>query len=181
MSELKEFVGDTAEKKSTAKPVKDEKKAEIAGLYEDCYEYEMDLEAFQSELEIIKNHELKVLGEALSRELPNDERNYDAELKAVVEAAWNYRVNELGTHPNEQYKLIQGLEFPIMAEQLTQAFPEHEGDFFKEIKEALVQRWELLIEIKKEHIKEEIADIKTAGLKPHYAKRIYKEYHGITD
>jgi hypothetical protein len=39
---------------------------------------------------------------------------------------------------------------------------------------------ETLIDIKKEHIEEEIEEIYIAGLKPSFVKRIYKEYHGLS-
>jgi hypothetical protein len=185
MEEMKNFHAENAEdaekKESAPKNSKSniEKEAEIVKLYEDLAEYEDDLECFENELEVVNANNLKDIALSLTQELPDEERDYEAELKAVVEAGWRYMVETLNTHPKEQLELIEKSDFADVAETLSNAFPDYSGNFETEIKEILVKRWETLIAIKKEHIKEEIAEIKTAGLKPSYAKRVYKRYHGI--
>ena len=166
----------SAPKKSTSNT---EKEAEIAKLYEDLAEYEDDLQCFEDELEVVNSNDLKDIAQSLTQKFPDEERDYDAELKAVVEAGWRHMVETLNTHPKKQLELIEKSDFADVVEKLSNAFPDYNGNFETEIKEVIVKRWELLIAIKKEHIKEEIAEIKTAGLKPHYAKRVYKRYHGI--
>lgn len=166
-------------KDESKKNVRDERHAEIAALYEDAWEYEKDLECFENELKIIKNTPLDAISEALTEKQFDPERNYAQELDTVLEAAWTQRVEVEQTHPAEQLAIIRESGFIGAPEKLRAAYPDYNGDFDKEILEAIVNRWEMLIEIKKEHIDEEIAEIKTAGLKPYYAKRIYKEYHGI--
>lgn len=145
--------------------------ADVAALYEDAWEYEQDLENFEAELEIINATELNEIAAALTEQRPDEERNYPQELKTVLEIGW--------THPEEQIELIKATEFNDVVEKLNAAYPDYEGNFEADVKGVLVKRWETLIAIKKEHIKEEIAMIKSLGLKHHYAKRIYKEFHGI--
>jgi hypothetical protein len=185
MEEMKSFHAENEEEVGKKDPAPKnsnsniEKEAEIAKLCEDLAEYEDDLQCFEEELEVINANNLKDIAQSLAQKFPDDERDYEAELKAVVEANWKHMVETLNTHPKEQLELIEKCDFADMVESLSNAFPDYNGNFEKEIKEVLVKRWELLIAIKKEHIKEEIAEIKTAGLKPSYAKRVYKRYHGI--
>ena len=182
MDEMKDFHAENAEDKQKATKKKDdnrEKEAEIARLYEDLAEYEEDLECFENELEVINSNGLKDLAAALTEAFPDEERDFANELKAVLEAGWRHRVETLNSHPKEQLELIEKCDFADAAETLSAAYPDDEGSFEADIKDIVVKRWEMLIAIKKEHIKEEIAEIKTAGLKPNYAKRVYKRYHGI--
>jgi tetratricopeptide (TPR) repeat protein len=182
MDEMKDFHSENAEEKAPASKRKDdnrEKEAEIAKLYEDLAEYEEDLECFENELEVVNANTLKEISRSLTQNFPDEERDYEQELKAVLEASWTHMVEVLNTHPKEQLNIIRENEFCNIAEKLSEAYPEYSGSFESDIKNILVKRWETLIAIKKEHIKEEIAEIKTAGLKPHYAKRVYKRYHGI--
>ncbi len=153
--------------------------AEIAKLYEDAAEYEGELERFKEELEIIKAHDVKELVSALAERFRDEEQNYAQELKAVVETGWKQRVETDGTHPQAQLELVRETAFSAIADKLAEAWPDYEGDFEAELKGMLVQRWELYIEIKKEHIKEETSHIKNLGLKPDYAKKVYNRYHGI--
>jgi hypothetical protein len=153
--------------------------AEIAKLYEDAAEYEGELERFKEELEIIRNHDVKALASALAASFQDEDQNYAQELKAVIETGWKQRVEVDQTHPQAQLELVRDTRFGDIAEKLAEAWPGYEGDFEAEIKGMLVQRWELYIEIKKEHIKEETSYIKTLGLKPDYAKKVYNRYHGI--
>lgn len=182
MEEMKSFHSDNSEKKDTSSKKKNddrEKEAEIARLYEDLAEYEEDLECFEKELEVVKNSELKEISKSLTENFPDEERNYEQELKAVLEAAWTDMVEVQQTHPKEQLDIIKENNFANIEEKLNAAYPDYNGSFEADIRNTLMKRWELLIAIKKEHIKEEIAEIKTSGLKPHYAKRVYKRYHGI--
>lgn len=180
MEEMKTYHAENAEEKdSTPKDDNREKEAEIARLYEDLAEYENDLECFENELEVIHANEFKDISSSLTQNFPDEERNYEEELKAVLEATWTHFVEVEKTHPEEQLEIIKENDFCDIAEKLNTAYPEYNGDFETDIRDILVKRWETLIAIKKEHIKEEIAEIKTLGLKPHYAKRVYKRYHGI--
>lgn len=182
MDEMKTFHAENAKDKDTPSKKKNdnrEKEAEIAILYEDLAEYEEDLECFENELEVVNANELKEVSNALTQNFPDEERNYEQELKVVLEAGWTHMVEVLKSHPKEQLEIIKENDFCDIAEKLSAAYPEYSGSFESEIKNILVKRWETLIAIKKEHIKEEIAEIKTAGLKPSYAKRVYKRYHGI--
>ena len=182
MEEMKTFHAKNAEKCDSA--TKDsnserEKEAEIARLYEDLAEYEEDLECFEKELEIVNTSELKDISRVLTQSLLDEERDYEQELKTVLEAGWTHMVEELKTHPKEQLEIIKSNAFCDIEKKLSDAYPEYSGSFETDIRNLLVQRWQTLITIKKAHIKEEIAEIKTSGLKPHYAKRVYKRYHGI--
>lgn len=155
------------------------KNAEIAKLYEDAAECEKDIEDFEQELKIVNSNEFKDIAASLTKELPNEERDYFKELKTVLVATWTHLVEVEKTHPKEQLELIQNTDFFDLVKNFNATFPEYASDFEVDVKSALIKRWETLIAIKKEHLKEEIADIKISGLKPTYAKRIYKQYHGI--
>lgn len=182
MQELKaEHAVDSEQKAATTKDTKNynSKNAEIAKLYEDAAEYEEDLKGFEEELEIVNANELKNISAALVQKFPNEDRDYAQELRTVLEMGWNHLVEVEKTHPKEQLELIKETEFGDVVEKLTAAYPEYEGNFETEIREILLKRWNTLIAIKKEHIKEELAEIKILGLKPKYAQRIYKQFHGI--
>ena len=183
MQELKDALGteelEVTPKKNINDKARNEKNAEIAKLYEDAAEYEEDLLCFEEELEIVKANELKNIASLLIQKFPNEERNYAQELKAILEASWTHFVEVTRTHPKEQLELIKEIAFCDAVERLNAMYPEHTGDFETEIKNILVKRWETIIAIKKEHVKEEFSYIKTLGLKPTYAKRIYKQFHGI--
>lgn len=182
MEEMKTFHADNAEKKDESSKKREddrEKEIEIVKLYEDLAEYEDDLECFEKELELVKANALKDIPTSFTQEFPDEKRDYDQELKAILEAAWTHMVEVLNTHPKEQLDIIKENNFCDIEEKLSAAYPEYDGSFASDIKEVLVKRWDTLIAIKKDHIKEEIAEIKTAGLKPSYAKRVYKRYHGI--
>ena len=51
------------------------------------------------------------------------------------------------------------------------------ADFEDDIRGILIKRWDNIIAIKKEHIKQELAEIKTTGLKPKYVKRVYEQFN----
>jgi tetratricopeptide (TPR) repeat protein len=155
------------------------KNAEIAKLYEDAAEYEEDLACFEKELEIVNAHPLKDIAASLIQKFPNEERDYAHELKTVLEMGWTHLVHVAKTHPPEQLELIKETDFCDVIEKLSAAYPDYHGDFESEVRDILLKRWEMLIAIKKDHIKEELAEIKIMGLKPNYVKRIYKEFHGL--
>ena len=92
---------------------------------------------------------------------------------------WTHFVEVEKTHPKEQLELIKETEFGDVVEKLNAAYPDYNGDFEAEIRDLLVKRWENLIAIKKEHIAQELAEIKTTGLKPKFVKRVYEQVHGI--
>lgn len=182
MEELKASYGIKREDSDTERPsnARSEANAKIAKLYEDAAEYEEELECFEEELEIINTNELGDIAAALIQKSPNGEENYAQELKDVLEAGWTHLVEVKKTHPKEQLELIKETEFCDLVERLNAAYPEYNGNFEAEVRDILVKRWETLIAIKKEHIQEEREDIEEyRGLKPDYAKGVYKKYHGI--
>lgn len=182
MDEMKTFHAKNAEQKdsdSKNDKANRDKNAEIAKMYEDAAEYEEDLKGFEEELEIVNNNALKDIAAALIKTFPDEERDYAQELRTILETGWTHFVEVEKTHPIEQLALVKETEFGDVVEKLNAAYPEYHGDFEKEIRDLLVKRWENLIAIKKEHIKQELAEIKTTGLKPKFVKRVYEEFHGL--
>lgn len=190
MDELKAALGIEVEEvsqESSAKIAKlkdsnarNNKNADVAKLYEDAAEYEKELESFEKELEIVNSCKLGDLTCELATKLPDGDRDYAKELKAILLAAWRHFVEVDKTHPVEQLELMSNTEVTDFVNQLCLAYPESNEDFEKSLKEILIKRLETLIAIKKEHIEEEIEEIYIAGLKPSFVKRIYKEFHGIS-
>lgn len=166
----------TSSKKDISNTMK--KNMELAKMWEDAAEYEEELESFEKELAVINSNSLKDLPEALTQEIPDEERDYAQELKAILVAVWTYKVETEKTHPVEQLELIKEVEFCDVFEKITTISPDYSTDFEKEVKLALVKRWEMLIGMKKEHIKEEEDELYIAGLKPSFVKRMYKQIHG---
>lgn len=92
-----------------------------------------------------------------------------------------------------EVEIVKTTDIDKLAEVLSENNPDYDGDYANEIKEIinkaagsgddektiLVKRWELLISMIKEHIKEEESDLKTKGLKPDYVKRVYEKVHGL--
>ncbi|QOP42865.1 hypothetical protein FJR45_02420 [Sulfurimonas sediminis] len=181
MQELKEACAATEEENPTPKKKNNNnnKNAEIAKLYEDAAEYEEDLKGFEAELEIVKTNSFADIPKLLVENFSSDERDYVQEIKNLLELTWKNYVQEQKPDAQEQLKIIQLTELSDLINTLAQAYPDDEGDFETKIKDILITRWETLIAIKKEHIKEEIAEIKIMGLKPNYVQRIYKQFHGI--
>lgn len=182
MEELKKVCAVTEEENPTPKKKNNNnnsKNAEIAKLYEDAAEYEEDLKGFEAELEIITTNSFTDIPKLLIENFSNDERDYAQEIKNLLEFTWKNYIQEQKTDAKEQLQIIQSTKLSDLINILAQTYPEYEGDFETEIKELLITRWKTLIAIKKEHIKEEIAEIKIMGLKPNYVQRIYKQYHGI--
>ena len=155
------------------------KNIELAKLYEDAYEYEEELAAFEAELEVVNANTVEEMAAALSKEFPDEEKDYEKELHGILVATWTHKVETQKTHPQEQLGLIKNSGLSNVVEKLNAEFPEYEGDFDKEVKAAFTDRLKTLIKIKKDHIKEETDDLKIAGLKPSFVKRIYKQVHGI--
>ncbi len=180
LEELKtEYSDEAAQTPPPADKGKDEKNAKIAEIYEDCWEYEEDLAGFEAELEIVKANALADIATELRAAFPEEERDFAQELETIAEAGWTQLVEVDQTHPKEQLELVKSTAFPELVQKLKEQFTESGDDFEAMIREMLIARWERLINIKKDHIKEEIAEIKTMGLKPNYVKRIYKQYHNI--
>ena len=148
-------------------------------MYEDAYEYEQELAAFEAELKVVDANKIEELAAALTKELPNEQRDYDKELQGILVSTWTYKVETKKTHPQEQLDLIKESTLFNVVEKLNSKFTDYEGDFSKEVKAAFTDRLKTLIAIKKEHIKEEETDLKIAGLKPSFVKRIYKQIHSI--
>lgn len=152
---------------------------EIATLYADAAEYEEELACMERELSLIKTSPLGELAASLGETFPHEAPNYASELKSIVLAGWKQFVEGGRTYPETQLSLIETTEFDRISETLHAAYPDSGNDFEKDLRDLLIRHWETHIEIKKEHIKEEHSYIKALGLKPHYAKRVYKRYHGI--
>ncbi len=150
--------------------------AKIAALYNDAAEYEAELQGFEAELDILNDNTLADLVMKLDENTPEYEGNYAEELAAAVVNAWTQLVEVEKTHPVEQLELLKKTAFSEMVEKLNAAFPEYEGDFEAEIREILVKRWEFLIDIKKEHIADERADMKLRGMKPDHIRKVYYNY-----
>lgn len=187
MNELLEMHGeekeiDEAEEEAKRKALAyQEADKEVADLYADVYEYQEDLKCFEAELEILKEKSLsEILPAFLALEIQSsdEDRNYEEELQAVLVAGWTNKVEHEKTHPAEQLEVIQSTPYVEVVEKMKSAFPEY-ANVENDIKEVLVKRWDFLVQIKKDHIKEEIGDLKVKGLKPHYAERVYKRYHGL--
>jgi len=154
-------------------------KAKIAKLYEDAAEYEEDLRCFEAELEIINKNKIKDITHALNKEFPNYEGNYVEESKAVLEAGWTNLVEVEKTHTQEQLECIKNSELSSVLEKLNTQYPNYSGNFEDDIKNILIKRWEMLIAIKKEHIKEELAEMKLRGMKPDHIRKVYNKFHGL--
>ncbi len=183
MEDLKATYGikkdDSKPKKSTTNNHRSENSRKIAALYEDAAEYEEELKCFEEEFELINENELKDISSLLIEKFPDYDGDYKEELKAVLAFAWTNLVEVEKSHPIEQLELIKETEFTDVLEKLTASFSDYSGDFEKEIRDILVKRWEMLIAIKKEHVKEELAEMKLRGMKPDHIRGVYKKYHGI--
>jgi hypothetical protein len=177
MDTLKQMHGtdvDINDKNTLMEKSGQEKDREIAELYEDLYEYKLDLKCFEDELFLIKKNNIKEILDVLE-EYKVDKRDYNKDLVAVIEHFWKIEVDN-GNYDKSQIDAINGLKFNEVLDTLV----ELNGDsVLEKVKEIFIQRWQTLIEIKKEHIKDEEKDIKVTGLKIYYAERIYKRFHGI--
>jgi hypothetical protein len=93
----------------------------------------------------------------------------------VIEHNWQQKI-ENNKCDASQLELIKGKDFNSALEILVEI---NNDTILNEIKDIFIARWEMLVEIKKEHIKEEEKEIKVRGLKTYYAERVYKRYHGL--
>jgi len=184
MDELKAYLDDgfskddkekTTLKKDTS--ASDKKNIELAKLYEDIAEYEEELENFKEELEIINQNELKDIPAAFSKNFPSEDRDYEQEFQNILSVTWSHLVEVEKTHSSKYLQLITQTSFCVVVEKLNATYPEYDRNFETDIRNILVNRWKILIAIKKEHIKEEETDMKIAGLKPSFVKRMYKKFH----
>lgn len=178
MDTLKELHGSDIEISDKNKKVEQsgqEKDREIAELYEDVYQYKLDLKCFEDELVLIERHELTEILDILN-EYNLDSRDYNLDLMSVLEHNWQQKV-ENNKCDASQLEQIKGKDFNSAIEILR----EINGDeVLNEVKEIFINRWKIVIDIKKDHIKEEEKEIKVRGLKTYYAERVYKRYHGIS-
>ncbi|MDF1877777.1 hypothetical protein JHD47_08105 [Sulfurimonas sp. SAG-AH-194-L11] len=183
MEELKAAHADNIAQNPTEKkinPNHNAKNAAIAEMYNDAAEYETDLKAFEDELFLVNKHSFKDMADEMHKAFPKEkDRDFLAELNTIIELGWTDLVEVQKTHPQEQLDLIKATDFTEMIEVFNAMFPEYEGDFEAEARALLNQRWERLINIKKEHIKQELYEINTSGLKAKYVKRVYQKYHGL--
>lgn len=174
MEELKATFGVSEENaKQVSKTPVDHRtpnKEKIAKLFEDAAEYEEDLEAFEAELKIIHGHTLPEISKALIKAFPNYEGDYPKEIQAVIANYWK---------DEKQLEVIKTTDFPQMIEVLKSTFSNYQGDFSVEIKDILIKRWEMIVEIKKEHVKEELAEMKSQGMKPDHIRKVYRLFHGL--
>jgi len=139
----------------------------IAALYDDAAEYEAELEGFESEFEILNDNALADLVEKLNENNPAYEGDYAKEVGEVTVNGFMQLV-EAKTHTLEQLELVKNMDFRA-----------YKGDFETELKEILMKRWEFLIEIKKEHVADERADMKLRGMKPDHIRKVHYNYHGV--
>lgn len=183
MEELKAAHADNIAQNAGVKkenPDHNAKNAAIAEMYNDAAEYEADLKCFEDELFLVNKHSFTDIAKALHEAFPKEEdRDFAHELNTIIELGWTDLVEVQKTRPVEQLELIKATDFTEIIEVFNAKFPDYEGDFEAEARVFLAQRWERLINIKKEHIKQELYEINTSGLKAKYVKRIYQKYHGL--
>ncbi len=183
MEELREAHADNIAQNPTIKkinPNHNAKNAAIAEMYNDAAEYEVDLKGFEDELFLVNKHSFKDIADEMHKAFPKeDERDFLAELNTIVELGWTDLVEVQKTHPEEQLNLLKATDFTQMIEVFNAKFTNYTGDFEVEARVFLAQRWERLINIKKEHIKQELYEINTSGLKAKYVKSVYRKYHGL--
>jgi len=183
MEELKEAHADNIAHNVGVKkenPNHNAKNAAIAEMYNDAAEYEVDLKCFEDELFLVNKHSFANIANEMHEAFPKEkDRDFAHELNTIVELGWTDLVEVQKTHPVEELELIKTTDFTEIIEVFNARFPDYEGDFEAEARVFLAQRWERLINIKKEHIKQELYEINTSGLKAKYVKRIYQKYHGL--
>jgi len=139
----------------------------IAALYDDAAEYEAELEAFEVEFEILNENALADLVAKLNENNPEYEGDYAQEIGEVVVNGFAQLVEDK-SHTPEQLELVKTMDFTA-----------YTGDLEEEIREILVKRWEFLIDIKKEHIADERADMKLRGMKPDHVRKVHYNFHGV--
>ena len=145
--------------------------AKIAALYEDAAEYEEELACFEAELQIVNENKLRDLPTLLVAKFPNEDRDYDQELNAVLEAGW--------TDTQVPLTFIKETAFTNVMATFHTTYPNYADDFETQVRDILIKRWEMLVSVKKEHVKEELAEMKLRGMKPDHIRKVYKNFHGI--
>jgi len=141
----------------------------IAALYNDAAEYECELKDFEAELEIVNENTLTDLVVKLNENNPEYEGDYAKEIGEVATNGFT-QLAEAKSHTVEQLELVKSMDFTA-----------YTGDFEEELRTILVKRWEFLVEIKKEHVADERADMKLRGMKPDHIRKVYRKYHGLSD
>jgi len=139
----------------------------IAELYNDAAEYEAELKGFEAEFEILKENALVNLVAKLNENNPEYEGDYAKEISEVAINGFTQLI-EANSHTPENLESIKQVDFTA-----------YTGDFESELKEIFLKRWEFLIEIKKEHIADERAEMKIMGMKPDHIRKVYYNYHGL--
>lgn len=178
MEELKTAHGvEPEQKRKDDKSGRPEDK-EIADLYSDCAEYEDELDRFERELEIIATHPIDTLAEALAQASDDDLQETMQKLHAVILHGYEHKC-EQGEVSQEIVDLVAGTGYAALVSTLAKAHGLEREPVQTQLRAMLEQRWQLYIDIKKEHIKEEVSYIKALGLKPHYAQKVYRRYHGL--
>ncbi len=139
----------------------------IAALYNDAAEYERELKAFEREFEILNENSLENLVAKLNENNPEYEGDYAKEISEVVVNSF-VQLFEQGDCTSEELACVKKIDFL-----------NYKGEFEEKIHRILVKRWEFLIEMKKEHIADERADMKLRGMKPDHIRKVYYNYHGL--
>lgn len=178
MDELRESLGVEVPLKS-ANSAQNEKNAQLAKLYEDAAEYEAQLLSFERELEVINNVAIEDMVSQLTLQLPDENRDFAQELKAIVLAGWSQFSDVDSAHIDTQLALINASHFHEIPQRMHEAYADYEKDFAVIMRTILVKSLENDIAIKKLHIEEEMEEIYVAGLKPSFVKKIYKKYYGL--
>ncbi|HIP21233.1 MAG TPA: hypothetical protein EYG70_08940 [Sulfurimonas sp.] len=140
----------------------------LADIYDDAAEYEAELKGFESELEIVNDSSLADLVAKLNENNPQYEGNYAKEIAEVAVNGVTHLV-EKKSHSQEHLALVEKMDFTT-----------YSGELEFEIREILVKRWEFLVEIKKEHIADERAEMKLMGMKPDHLRKVHYNYHGLS-
>jgi len=139
----------------------------LADLYDDAAEYEAELKGFEAELEILNDNALAGLVSKLNESNPEYEGDYAKEIAEVAVNGFTQFV-EVKSHSQEQLELVKKMDFTS-----------YSGELETEIREILVKRWEFLVEIKKEHVADERAEMKLMGMKPDHLRKVHYNYHGL--
>ncbi len=141
--------------------------AKIAKLYEDAAEYEAELKMFESEMVVVEESPLVELVERLQENNPAYEGDYAKEISQVILNGFTQLV-EAGELQAEALERVKGA-----------TFAEYATVYEAQIREILLKRWSFLVEMKKEHIADERAELKLRGMKPDHVRKVYYNYHGL--
>jgi len=176
MEELKEAYGVEKQEDETQEGEnkhRTEQNAKIAQMYEDAAAYEKSLKGFEEALALMEEVSVTQLPSALLACSDKSEDELRTSLKEMVCNAMKE-----GKYASYLSKISD-----ISFEEIPQVMSEVSGYDLEtveaEMKQILKREWEILAAVAKEHLDDEIAEIKITGLKPKYAKRVYELYHGI--